>query len=83
MCSVCNKKCSSATNLQEHRKVSKMKANPQQALTSLRCETVVLKSLESCCSANPWVISFVVTNPMYFIVGIYFCNHNWLNQKPS
>lgn len=52
MCSVCNKKCSSATNLQEHRKVSKMKANPQQALTSLRCETVVLRSLESCCNAN-------------------------------
>ncbi|KAH0615955.1 hypothetical protein JD844_026632, partial [Phrynosoma platyrhinos] len=35
MCSVCNKRCSSATNLQEHRKVSKMKTDPQQAMTLL------------------------------------------------
>jgi len=83
MCSVCNKKCSSATNLQEHRKVSKMKANPQQASTSLRCETLVLRSLESCCNANLWVIYFMVTKPMYFIGRVYFCNHTWLNQKSS
>lgn len=81
MCSVCNKKCSSAANLQEHRKVSKMKANSQQALTSLRCETVVLRSLESRCNGNLCVISLMVTEPMYFIAGIYFCNHNQLNQN--
>ncbi|XP_063271076.1 PR domain zinc finger protein 5 isoform X3 [Prinia subflava] len=60
MCSVCNKKCSSAANLQEHRKVSEMKADSQQALTSLRCEAVLLTSLESCCNASLWVISFKV-----------------------
>lgn len=53
MCSVCNKKCSSAANLQEHRKVSEMKADSQQALTSLRCEAVLLTSLESCCNVMP------------------------------
>lgn len=80
MCSVCNKKCSSAANLQEHRKVSEMKADSQQALASLRCEAVLPTSLESCCNASLWVISFMVTKPTWFGVGVYFCNHTCSSQ---
>lgn len=40
MCSVCSKRCSSAANLQEHRKVSEIKANPQQAWALLRCKAI-------------------------------------------
>lgn len=40
MCSVCNKRCSSATNLQEHRKVSEMRVDPQQVLPLLRCKAI-------------------------------------------
>lgn len=34
ICSVCNKKCSSASSLQEHRKVSKIKINAHHSIRS-------------------------------------------------